>query len=41
MLKKTFDALPQGSGTFLAKEAMKPTYFELYFRESHILFFNT
>jgi len=31
----------QGSGTFLAKGAMKPTYFELYFCESHIIFFNT
>jgi len=34
-------AVGQGSGTFLAKEVMKPTYFLLYFCESHIIFFNT
>ena len=34
-------ALVPGSGTFLAKRAIKPTYFELYYRESHITFFNT
>jgi len=34
-------AVGQGSGIFLAKEAMKPTYFSLYFRESLIIFFNT
>ena len=30
----------QGLGTFLAKEAMKLTYFLLYLRENHIIFFN-
>jgi len=33
--------LAQGWGTFLAKGDMKPTYFLLYFCESHIIFFNT
>ena len=32
--------LVQRSGTFLANGAMKLTYFWLYFRESHRLFFN-
>jgi len=27
----------QGSGTLLAEGAMKPTYFQLYFRESHTI----
>ena len=33
--------LTQGSGIFLAKGTMKPTYFQLYFRESHTVVFNT
>ena len=33
--------IAQGSGTFLDKGAMKPTYLQLYFRESHIVFFKT
>jgi len=35
------NGLSQGSGTFSAKGVMKPTYFQLYFRGSHIIFFNT
>jgi len=35
------NSLTQGSGTCLAKGFMKPTYFLLYFRESHTIFFNT
>jgi len=32
--------LHPGSGTILAKGAIKPAYFKLYFRESQIIFFN-
>jgi len=32
--------LHQGPGTILAKGAIKSAYFELYFRESQIIFFN-
>ena len=40
-LANTEQFLKQGSGTFLAKGAIKPIYFLLYFRESLIIFFNT
>ena len=31
----------QGSGTFLTQRAMKAKYLEIYFSESHIIYFKT
>ena len=33
--------LEQGSGTFLTQRAMKAKYLEIYFSESHIIYFKT
>ena len=35
------NSLNQGSGTFLTQRAMKAKYLEIYFSESHIIYFKT
>ena len=35
------DSLTQGSGTFLTQRAMKAKYLQIYFSDSHIIYFKT